>query len=124
MSKLMKFNGVDVSNMLTPTGYIVEYESVQGENGGLMQDGSYIDDEIAIKTIIKAFFMPLNESDLSVVLNNLYSENYVSVYYFDPKTNGYRTITARRTVSSQKYRGKGADGKEYWTGTVVTLTER
>lgn len=123
MSKAMKFNGIDVTNMLTPAGYVVEYVSVQGDNGGSTKSGSYVEDEIAVKAVIKAFFRPLNESDLSALLSNIYSYVYVSVYYFDPKTNAYRTITARRTVSSQKYRGKGADGKEYWTGTVVTLTE-
>lgn len=124
MSKSMKFNGVDVTNMLTPAGYEVEYVSVQGDNGGRTKDGSYVEDEIAVKAVIKAPFIPLNESDLSALLSVIYSATYVSLYYFDPKANAYKTITARKSVSSQKYRGKGADGKEYWTGTVVTITEK
>ena len=55
---------------------------------------------------------------------NNYGSKYASVYYFDPKKKGYLAITARRSVSSQKYKGKGSDGKDYWAGTVITLTEQ
>ena len=124
MSKIIKINGVDFTNMITPVGYEVQYESVQGENGGLTLDGSYLEDEIAQKAVIKATCMPMNEDDLASLLSNIYGSKYASVYYFDPKKKGYLTITARRSVSWQKYKGKGSDGKDYWSGTVITLTEQ
>ena len=124
MSKIIKINGVDFTNMITPAGYEVQYESVHGENGGLTLDGSYLEDEIAQKAVIKATCMPMNEDDLASLLSNIYGSKYASVYYFDPKKKGYMTITARRIVSGQKYKGKGSDGKDYWAGTVITLMEQ
>ena len=124
MSKTIKINGVDFTNMFAPIGYRVGYKSIQGNNGGLMLDGSYTDDELAQKAVIYLTCMPLGEDDLSALLASVYGSKYPQVYYFDPKTGGYREIAARRGETEQKYRGTGADGKEYWTGTVLTLTEK
>lgn len=86
-------------------------------------DGSYIEDEIAQKAVIYLDCMPLNERDLSTLLTNVYGSKYPQVYYFDPKAGAYRDIATRRSETEQKYRGMGTDGKEYWTGTTITLTE-
>lgn len=86
-------------------------------------DGSYIEDEIAQKAVIYLDCMPLSEDDLSKLLSSIYGSKYPQVYYFDPKTGAYRDIETRRSETEQKYRGMGADGKEYWTGTTIILTE-
>ena len=124
MSKTIKINDVDFTSMFTPVGYAVGYKSIQGNNGGLMLDGSYMDDEIAHKAVISLPCMPLNSSNLSTLLSNIYGSEYPKVYYFDPKVCDYREIYTRRSETEQQFRGSGTDGKEYWTGTVIKLTER
>lgn len=124
MSKIIKINGIDFTNMFTPYGYSVGYEPIQGNYGGLMLDGSYTEDEIARKAVITLPVMPLKESDVSALLQAIYSDKYVSLYYFDPLSGSYLDITARRNKSEQKYRGFGPDGNEYWTGPSLTLTEK
>ena len=124
MSKTIKINDVDFTSMFTPVGYAVGYKSIQGNNGGLMLDGSYTDDEIAQKAVISLPCMPLNSSDLSTILSNIYGAEYPKIYYWDPKTEDYRAIYTRRSDTEQKFRGTGTDGKEYWTGVVITLTEK
>lgn len=124
MSKTIKINGVDFTNMFTPVGYKVGYKSIQGNYGGLMLDGSYTEDELAQKAVIYLNCMPLNETDISTLLKSVYATLYPQLYYFDPKEKIYRDIQTRRSETEQKYRGFGSDGKEYWTGTVLTLTEK
>ena len=89
-----------------------------------MLDGSYTEDEIAQKAVISLPCMPLNSSDLPILLSNIYGAEYPKVYYYDPKTGDYREIYTRRSETKQQFRGLGTDGKEYWTGTALTLTER
>ncbi len=124
MSKIVKINGVDVTDKVTPSGYKVRYESVQGNNSGRMLDGSYTEDEIAKKAVVTIPFMPLSENDISELLGNIYGEPYTSLYYYDPFKKAYITIASRRNVSEQKYVGTGTNGTEYWVGTVATFTER
>ena len=124
MSKTIKINDVDFTSMFTPAGYAVGYKSIKGNNGGLMLDGSYTEDEIAQKAVISLQCMPLNSNDLSTLLSNIYGSVYPKVYYFDPKAGDYREIYTRRSETEQQFRGLGTDGKEYWTGTVITLTEK
>lgn len=124
MSKTIKINDVDFTSMFTPCGYTVKRISVKGNNGGLMLDGSYTDDELAQKSAVVLPCMPLNEDDLSVLLKSIYGSKYPKLYYYDPYEKSYREIDTRRSEAEQKYRGFGTDGKEYWTGTVITLTEK
>ena len=79
MSKTIKINDVDFTSMFTPVGYAVGYKSIQGNNGGLMLDGSYTEDEIAQKAVISLPCMPLNSSNLSNLLSNIYGSVYPKV---------------------------------------------
>lgn len=124
MSKTIKINGADFTRMFTPRGYVVRYESVQGNNGGLMLDGSTTEDELAIKAVVSLPVMPLNEEDVATLLQAIYSEPYVTLHFYDPKLGGYRETLFRRNQAQQKYRGFGSDGKAYWTGPALTLTEK
>lgn len=124
MAKTLKINRTDYTDYFTREGYRVSYSPVSGRNAGWMLDGTYTEDEMSLKAVITLTCWPLNETQLSTLLSEIYSYPYHEVYYFDPRAGAYRTIEARRAVSEQKYRGSGADGVQYWTGTVVTLTER
>lgn len=122
--KTIKINGTDYTEYFTRLGYSVAYESVQGSNAGLMLDGSYTEDEIKLRTVITLPCMPLDEERLKKILQEVYSDSYHMVEYFDPKSVGYRTEEMRRTVSEQRYKGQGTNGLQYWTGTVITFTTR
>ena len=122
--KTIKLNGTDCTYMFTRTGYVVKYRSVQGNNGGMMLDGSYTEDELALKVDINIPIMPLSEEVLGELLSIIYSEPYVDVYFFDPKEKKYRESVFRRNQTEEKYRGFGSDGKEYWTCTSITLMEK
>lgn len=123
-AKRIVINGTDYTSYFTAIGYSVQYESVQGNNAGLMLDGSYTEDELKIRTIVTLPCMPLDQEKLSNILQEVYSSSYHTVEYFDTMTNKYKTEEMRRRVSTQKYRGTGADGKKYWVGTVITFETR
>ena len=46
------------------------------------------------------------------------------IYYFDPRTNAYRTIHYMATIQETVFRGAGGTGTEYWTGLVLTAEEK
>lgn len=105
-------------------GYQVGYVSIDGGQGGRSLNGESIDDELAIKAEVTLPAMPLDSAKLSNLLNAIYSSVYHKVTYYDPRTKTQRTMTAKRDVTQQKYRGLGANGLEYWTGIVVKFTEK
>lgn len=121
--KLIQINGVDYTDLFTPTGYTVSYKKIKGKNGRYMLDGSYVDDVLAVKAVVTCACMPTSEDRISQLLTVL-SETYVSVFYFDPKVSGYRTAIMMPSDPSQTYRGAGTNAVDYWTGTVVMFTER
>lgn len=122
--KRITINGTDYTDYFTRIGYSVHYESVQGSNADLMLDGSYTEDELKLRAVVTLPCMPLDEERLSNILQEVYSGSYHIVEYFDIKTRSYKTEEMRRQVSEQTYKGQGANGLEYWTGTVVTFTTR
>lgn len=124
MSKTIKINGVDFTSMFTRYGYSVDYKPVYGNAGGLMKDGTYEDDELKINAVVSLPVFPLNENDLSILLNTLYRNKYVDLYYFDIKEKGYRETVFRRGGTKWNYKGHGTDSNEYWTGTALVLEEK
>lgn len=124
MPKTLLINGTNVTAYLPPTGYTVGYQSVDGGQGGTMQDGTYTEDEIAIKAVISIPCMPLSDAQIALLLSNVFGNPYCAVQYYDPMRGTNRQINARRSVSTQKYRGAGANGSDYWTGTIINLIER
>lgn len=121
--KNISINGTSYTDVFTPTGYVVSYQKRHGSNGGTMLDGSQIEDVLAVKAVVTCTCMPTNEAQLQQLLTVL-ANTYVTVYYFDPRAGEYRTMTAIPSDPSQKYRGQGSNALEYWTGTVVTFTEK
>lgn len=123
MSKTISVNGVDYTDVFTPEGYTVSYIKRRGSNAGVMLDGSYIDDVLAIKAVVTCYCMPTNETQLQNLLTAIANE-YVTLTFYDPKAGTYRSMTCMPSEPSQKFRGTGADALEYWTGTVITFTEK
>ena len=122
MSKRLWTNGVEITSALTPTGYTVSYIKRRGNNSGVMMDGSYTDDVLAVKAVVTCYCMPTKESVLQQLLT-MTANTYVTVKFYDPQRGGYRTMNAMPSEPNQTYKGTGADALEYWTGTVITFTE-
>lgn len=122
MRKTIKINNTDYTDAFTPTGLVVSYKKIRGNNSGYMLDGSYVDDVKAVKAVISATCMPTDERILSELLVEI-SATYVDLYYYDPRLMGYRTIKAMPSETEQAHRGRTCDNLERWTGTAITFTE-
>lgn len=122
MPKTIKINNKDYTNYFTPTGLLVQYNKIRGQNSGYMLDGSYTDDVRAIKVTATGTCMPLDEEQLSQLLVEI-STQYVDLYFYDPRLMGYRTAKVMPSDPSQTYRGQFVDGKQRWTGTVIQFKE-
>ena len=122
MAHPLYVDGVNISQYGTPAGASVGFDFVDGGQGGYMLDGSDKVDEMAKWAIITYPCMPLSETDLQALLSLVFVGAVHTITYYDP-VRGDRTIRARRSISQPKERGKGADGKTYWTGIVLTFKE-
>jgi len=122
--KRIQINGTDYTSYFPQCGYDVSYTKIKGQNEGLMLDGSYTEDILAIKAVVSSPLIPLNEKQQSKFLNDVLKDDYATVYYFDPRKNAYRTAIMQYEIKTTKHRGTGADGKEYWTGLAVEFTDR
>lgn len=124
MKKNISINNVDCSSLFMRYGYTVNYKKIRGKNGGTMLDGSTTEDVIAIKAVISLSFMPQTEADLTAFLTSLYGSDYATVYYFDPKEGGYRTIEAIYSEMNVKHLMTNINDAEMWQPGTLTLTER
>lgn len=124
MKKEISINGVDCSSLFMRYGYTTDYKKIHGANGGTMLDGSTTEDVIAIKAVISLSFMPQTEADLTAFLTSLYGSDYATVYYFDPKEGGYRTIEAIYSEMNVKHLMTNINDAEMWQPGTLTLTER
>ena len=122
--KPVAINGTDFTAYFTDTGYTVNYIKRTGSNGGMMQDGTITEDLIAIKAVVVLPPVPLTEAQLSTLLSAVWADGYPLLDYYDPMAGALKSVQTVATVSKSKYRGQGADANKYWTGTVITLTER
>lgn len=123
MSKTIKINNIDFTPCFTPVGYRVTHKKITGPNSGYMLDGSYVEDVLAVKAIITCTCMPLGEPQYNALLKQLYSGK-LNVYFYDPRTGGYRTADMTCEPPEGVDRGKGTNAVEYWTGMVLVLTEK
>lgn len=123
--KTALINGTDCSRFFTDVGYTVEYEIISGGNEGRLQNGVYQEDEISRKATVTFQVMPLDSADNAELLHVIHDADENTLLYFDPLENDYRTVsTLRGVLSPAKYRGRGADGKEYWTSGTLTVREK
>lgn len=121
--KTWKINGKDFTKFFAHRNWTLEYQSITGNNAGRMLDGSYTEDEIAIKTVITLSCMPLDESQAATLVDELLSKVYPVLEYYDLRTGEYRTIETLRKISSSTYWGECVGGN-YFGNTTITLTER
>lgn len=122
--KTFQINGVDYTSCCPPAGYTVQYKKVDGGNSGTMLNGAFTEDTIALKAVVHLQFMPLTETQQSNILKNLLSDDYATIYYFDPHKNAYRSAVMTYEIEEAKHRGTSVDTNEYWTGLALTLTDR
>lgn len=123
--KTIKINGTDYTAYFTPVGYEVGHEMREGKNGGMMQDGSWTDDILARKSVLRLPLMPLSTTQVETLLRDIYGVSYPTVYFYDPYARAYRTASFRLPKSgSQRYLGEGTNSTEYWNGGTIQLTER
>ena len=123
--KTALINNKDCSVFFTDTGYTVEYAFISGGNEGYLQNGEYQEDEIGRKAVITFNVLPLSHEDNAALLNIIYSQDINTLQYFDPMENDYRKVRINRPkLSPAKYRGRGSDGREYWTSGTLTIREK
>lgn len=120
--KTVKINSIDFTDCFASMQ--VTYKKVTGQNGGVMLSGETEEDILKVKSIVTLPCMPLTEARQSQLLAQVVTDGSVSLYYYEPKTASYRTITALWSVDKMKHRGKGGTGNEYWTGLVCTFEEK
>lgn len=123
MAKTVKMNGVDVTNYFVPRGMKVTYKKVLGKNGGTYLSGDREEDVLAWKAVVKLICMPLTEAQQADFLAKATVVD-PTLYYFDPRTNSYRTIHYMAEVSEGRFRGQGSNETNYWTGFVLTAEEK
>lgn len=123
MSKAIKINSADFTAYFTPVGYKVKHKKIKGPNEGYMLDGSFTEDTLAVKAVVTCTCMPLTETQFNTLLTQLYSGT-LSVYFYDPKTGGYRTADMTCEPPEGVDRGQGTNAAEYWTGMVLVFTEK
>lgn len=124
MAKNLIVNGYNFTNYITPWGYTISYNKIQGGNQGTMKDGSFIDDVLAYKAVITVQCMPLTQSEIEWIYSAVYKYTYPTVEFYDLRTKSYRRKECIFSMSPSVERGRGADGQIRWIGTQLTFTER
>lgn len=123
MSTETHINGIDFTDIFTPTGGAVYYKRRIGKNSRMTLSGLRKDDVLAYKAVVTRFCMPLDEVKLQQLFVAI-AADVVSIRYFDPRMRAYRTMTAIPSEPQFRYRGKGGTTTDYWTGTVITFEEQ
>jgi hypothetical protein len=95
--KTLIVDGVNYSAFLAKYGYTVGYNKIIGPNTCTTLDGKTHEDIIAEKAVVTVSLRPLNEDNLSIVLN-AQSKKSVVVTYFDTKTKADRATNMKVTT--------------------------
>lgn len=122
-AKPIIINNVDMTELFTPTGARVSYAQEEGENSGVMLDGSTTKDVTAIRAVVTLDTMPLKEDQQKTLLQSLFSAAYVKLEFFDPMIAEQRAMIATIDGISTTHRGAATEGVEYWTGMTITFRE-
>lgn len=124
MQKEIRINNHDYTSLVTRYGYSVNYTKIDGGQGGTMLDGSTTVDVLAIKAVITVPLMPLFEGELFGIISDVLSTDYPTLYYFDPRTNSYRTIQTIMGEPEMRHVGQSITEAEIWLAGTLTFTER
>lgn len=95
--KTLIVDGVNYAPFLAMYGYAVGYNKTKGPNTCTTLDGKTHEDILAEKAIVTVSLRPLNEDNLSIILNSQ-SKKLVVVTYFDTKTKVNRTANMKITT--------------------------
>ena len=120
---LIKLNNAECTSYFVPRGMRVQYKKVLGRNGGTYLSGEREEDVLAWKAVVKLICMPFNGEQQADFLSKVTVDD-PTLYYFDPRTNGYRTIHYMADLAETQHRGKGSNTIDYWTGLVLTAEEK
>ena len=124
MDRLPLFiNAMDFSAMANKYGYAVGYTLKNGPNGGQMEDGTEIIDRREVMTTIVWKMNDIPSGELSQLLGVCLKDPYLSVYYFEPRTNGTRTSVFTAEVGQQQVLLYTPEGAVWFGGPVLTLRE-
>lgn len=124
MQKEIRINDIDCTSLFTRYGYSVGYTKIRGNNGGTMLDGSTTEDVIAIKAVVTLPLMPLTEEQLTGVISNVYSADYVALYFFDPRAGEYRQAEFMYDEITCRHAMENIYNNEMWLAGSLALTER
>ena len=117
-------DGEDFSAFIHRRGYSVYYEKREGINGGMMLDGSITVDILAYKAVLQ---LPVNglPAEKMAKLVTACTKPYVSVDYFDLRTNAQRSgISFIPSMSEGVLSLINGEGTQWYAGAVLTLQER
>ena len=116
-------NNENLSALYPDGSYRVDFESIDGTQGGVMLSGGETVDELKLREIVTFPLFPLTDLQVQNVLALVMVKPVHTVHYFSP-WKGERTIEMIRTVRTARYRGKGLNGETYWTGLELSFREK
>lgn len=116
-------DGVDFSPYINKRRYKISYEARVGSNGGTMLDGSETVDILAWKSVCSFELNALTSEQMSTVTAKL-MRPYVTMTYFDTRTNSRRTAEFIPSIDAQNYAFERSGKHYFYEGTAITLRER
>lgn len=117
-------DGVDFSADFNKYGSSVRYKPREGENGGMMLDGSMRVDVLAWKAVLTLPCNDVTGDRLSALLQATMKAE-VSVTFWDPQLNAQRTaIFINPELSDQTLTLQTAEDVRWYSGMTLTLTEQ
>lgn len=117
-----KVNGVDFSPYFNNRSYNVSYSKREGNNGGMLLDGSYKPDVLAFKVTITRELNALNDVQLETVLSALVAD-VVELEFYDPRVHRDRTANFMPSLGGESFAFSRHGLQYYRDGTEVTFEE-
>lgn len=118
----LTINGTDFSELASRCEYTVGYNVRTGSNGGMMLNGEMTVDILAYKAVITWPLNDMTAADLAAIQTAVLTD-YVSVLYWDTKTNASRQAVFMPKISSAKIGILRTSGK-WWKDITLTLEEK
>lgn len=113
-------NGVDFSTAVSRTEYRIYYEDRQGENEVMMLNGDEYPDILDRRPVISWPLNSLWADELASLFSAIGDAQFVTVTYFDTRTNTTATGSFRASISEQLVGKIDSTGKLV-TGMTLTL---
>lgn len=124
MKKDIIINGIDRTGITAGHGYSVTYIKVHGGNGGTMLTGKEVEDVLAKKARISMPLFPTSLEDAEDLIADIYANDYATVYFYDLKSNAYKTSECIYEEIEAKPLLQSIDGHDYWYCGRLMFTER